>query len=77
MDDESKTSVGHRKHIFWQTSVNNQNPKQRVCMNGIFIEGSLLDMGVDVSIITPESCLNKRGEMVGNLVSQLSLRGGS
>ncbi len=40
--------------VFWQTSINNQNPKLRVCVNGIFITG-LLDTGADVSIITPES----------------------
>ena len=52
VEDESKTSVGYRKHIFWQTSINDERPKLRVCINGILIEG-LLDTGVDVSIITP------------------------
>ena len=50
----SKTSVGFRKGIFWQTSINDQRPKLRVCINSIFIKG-LLVTGVDVSIITPES----------------------
>ena len=50
MDDESKTSVGHRKHIFFQTSINDQTPKLRVCMNGIFIEG-LLDIGADALLL--------------------------
>ena len=54
VENESKTLVGQRKHTFWPTSVNDQRPKLRVCINGIFIEG-LLDMGADVSIITPES----------------------
>ena len=54
VEDESKTPVGQRKCIFWQTSINDQKLKLRVCINGIFIEG-LLDMCVDVSIITPES----------------------
>ena len=54
MEDKSKIPIGNRKHIFWQTSINDQRPKLRVCINGIFIEG-LLDTGVDVSIITPES----------------------
>ncbi len=40
--------------VFWQTSINDQRPKLRVCVNGIFITG-LLDTGADVSIITPES----------------------
>ena len=54
MEDESKIPVGNRKHIFWQTSINDQRPKLRVCINGIVIVG-LIDTGVDVSIITPES----------------------
>ena len=54
MEDESKAPVRNRKRIYWQTSINDQRPKLRVCINGIFIEG-LLDTGADVSIITPES----------------------
>ena len=50
MEDGSKTPVGHRKHIFWQTSINDQRPKLRVCINGIF-NGGLLDMGADVSLL--------------------------
>ena len=50
----SRNLRGQRKCIFWQTSINDQRPKLRVCVNGIFIEG-LLDTGADVSIITPES----------------------
>ena len=41
-------------HIFWKTSINDQRPKIRVCINGIVIEG-LIDKDADVSIITPES----------------------
>ena len=54
MEDESKTPVGNRKHIFWQTSINDQRPKLKVGINNIAIE-ELLDMGVDMTIITPES----------------------
>ena len=54
MEHKSKISVGNRKHIFWQTSINDQRPKLRVCINGIAIVG-LIDMGEDISIITPES----------------------
>ena len=53
VENESKNSVGQSKRIFWQTSINDQRPKLRVCINGIFIDG-LLDTGADVSIITPE-----------------------
>ena len=52
--DESKILIGNRKHIFWQTSINDQRPKLRVHINGIVIIG-LIDTGADVSIITPES----------------------
>ena len=52
LEDESKTPVGDRKFIFWQTSMNDQRPKLRVCLNGIVIEG-LLDTGMDVTISTP------------------------
>ena len=51
MENESKTLVGNRKHIFWQTFINDQRPKLRVCINKIAIEG-LLDIDVDVTIIT-------------------------
>ena len=54
MEDESKTPVRNRKCLFWQTSINDQRPKLRVHINNIVIE-ELLDMGMDVSIITPES----------------------
>ena len=54
VEDEPNTPVGCRKCIFWKTSINVRRPKLRMCINGIFIEG-LLDMGVDVSIITSES----------------------
>ena len=53
MEDKSKISKGNRKHIFWQTSINDQRPKLRVYVNDIVIEG-LLQTGVNVSIITPE-----------------------
>ena len=53
VENESKNSVEQSKRIFWQTSINDQRPKLRVCINGIFIDG-LLDTGADVSIITPE-----------------------
>ena len=54
VENESRNLVGQRKRIFWQTSINEQRPKLRVCMNGIFIEG-LLDTDEGLSIITPES----------------------
>ena len=41
-------------HVFWQTSINKQRLKLRVCVNVIFII-DLLDTGADVSIITLES----------------------
>ena len=44
VENELRTLVGQRKCIFWQTSINEQRQKLRVCINGIFIEG-LLDMG--------------------------------
>ena len=50
VEDESKTSVGERKHILWQTSINDQRPKLRVCINGIFI-ASLLGMGAEESLL--------------------------
>ena len=54
VENESRNLVGQRKRIFCQISINEQRPKLRVCMNGIFIEG-LLDTGADISIIGPES----------------------
>ena len=55
VEDASKNPIDQRKYIFWQTFIIDQRPKKlRVCINGIFIEG-LLDMGMDVSIISPES----------------------
>ena len=54
MEDESKIPIGNRKRIFWQTSINHQRPKLRVCINDIVIKG-LLDTGVDMSSIIPES----------------------
>ena len=54
MEDMSKISIGNRKRILWQTSINDQRPKPRVRINGIVIVG-LIDTGVDVSSITPES----------------------
>ena len=54
IEHESKTPEGNRKCIFWQTSINEQRPKLRVCIDKVVIEG-LIDMGVDMSIITPES----------------------
>ena len=50
MEDESKTPIGNRKHLFWQTSINAQRPKLKVHINDIAIEG-LLDIGVDVSLL--------------------------
>ena len=52
--NESRNLRGQSKRIFWQTSINDQTPKLRVCVNFKFITG-LLDTGADVSIITPES----------------------
>ena len=52
--NESRNLRGQSKRIFWQTSINEQRPQLRVCVNGKFITG-LLDTGADVSIITPES----------------------
>ena len=34
VENESRNLVGQRKHIFWQTSINEQRPKLRVCVNG-------------------------------------------
>ena len=52
--NESRNLRGQSKRIFWQTSINEQRPQLRVCVNGKLITG-LLDTGADVSIITPES----------------------
>ena len=38
VENESKNSVGQSKRIFWQTSINNQRPKLRVCINGILLK---------------------------------------
>ena len=54
VENESRNLMEQRKCIFWQNSINEQRPKLRVCINGIFITG-LLDTGAYVSIITPES----------------------
>ena len=43
VENESRALLRHRKGIFWQTSINDQRPKLKVCINGIFIEG-LLDI---------------------------------
>jgi hypothetical protein len=40
--------------VFWQTTINDQRPKLKIQINGIEIEG-LVDMGADVSIISPKS----------------------
>ena len=53
MKDESKISKGNKKHIIWQTSINNQRTKLRVHINNIITEG-LLDTDAYVSIITSE-----------------------
>lgn len=53
VEDESKTPVEQWKCIFWQTSINNHRPKISL-YTWLFMEG-LLDMGADVSTITPES----------------------
>ena len=42
------------KYVFWKTVVNDQRPKLMVQMNGVDIEG-LIDIGSDVSIISPKS----------------------
>ena len=42
------------KFVFWKTVVNDQRPKLMVQMNGVDIEG-LIDIGSDVSIISPKS----------------------
>ena len=54
MEDESKIPIGNRKHIFWQTSINDQRSKLRVLINNIAIEG-ILNIGVDGTIIIPAS----------------------
>ena len=54
MEDKSKIPIRNRKHIFWQTSINDQRPKLRVHINGIVIVG-LIDTGADVTIIISES----------------------
>ena len=54
MSQKSKTPIGNRKCIFWKTSINDQRPKLRVSINGIFIE-DLLNVGADVSNTTLES----------------------
>ena len=54
MEDKSIISVENRKPIFWKTSINDQRPNLRVLLNDIIIVG-LIDMGVEVSINTPES----------------------
>ena len=51
LKDESKIPTENRKCIFWQSSI---KIKARVCIDSIVIEG-LLEMGVDVTIITSES----------------------
>ena len=50
MEGESKISIQSRKHIFWKTSINYQEPKLRVHINGIVIV-SLIDTGVDVTLV--------------------------
>ena len=52
---EAKPTGGNRKCIFWQTSINYQQPNLRVHINNIVVKG-LLDTGADVTIITPEYC---------------------
>ena len=53
MEDKSKLPMDIR-NIFWQTSINDQRPKLRLCINNILIQG-LLDTGTDVTIIIPKS----------------------
>ena len=50
MEDKSRILIENRKHIFWQTSINDQRPKLREGINGITIVG-LIDMGADVSLL--------------------------
>ena len=50
MEDESKILIENRKHMFWQTFINDPRPKLRVHITNIVIEGFL-----DVTIITPKS----------------------
>ena len=54
MEDKVKILIGNTKCIFWQTSINDQRPRLRAHINDIVIIG-LIDTGVDVSIIIPES----------------------
>ena len=54
LEDKSEIQLENKKHVFWQTSINDQRPKLRVRIYGIVIVG-LIDTGSDVSIITPES----------------------
>ena len=54
MEDETKIPIENRKHIFWQTFINDQRPKLRMHINEIVIEG-LLNMGAGMAIFTPES----------------------
>ena len=37
VENESKTQVGHKKCIFWQTAINDQRPKLRVYINLQFL----------------------------------------
>ena len=54
MEDKPKIPIGNKKCIFWQTSINDQRPKLRVCINNMVIKG-LLNMGLNVTIFTSES----------------------
>ena len=49
MEDKSKIPIGNRKCIFWHTSINDQRPNQRMCINDIVMQG-LLDIGADLQI---------------------------
>ena len=53
MEDKSKIPIGNKKHTFWQTSINDQTPKLRACINGTVIV-DLIDTGTNMSAITPE-----------------------
>ena len=64
MEDKSKITIGNKSCIFWQTSINDQRPKLRVLINGIVIVG-LIDMGVDVSTIIPESWHPNLASLIG------------
>ena len=51
IEDESKTPVGNRKHMFWQTLMNDQRLKLKVNINDTVIE----ELPVKTGESSPES----------------------